>query len=139
MTSAADTSGAKNAVQSRGSALTYLMRYTLCGALAITSADDDDDGGGSGAPLFERAIQHQKCVRDNFYSVYQIKEALATEDYQVAYEAWHELGKDVQMLLYLAPSKGGIFSTKERDQMKNDEWSAARTVFHGESGPADPE
>ena len=39
-----DTSGAKNAIQARGSAIEYLKRYTLIGALGISTADSDIDG-----------------------------------------------------------------------------------------------
>lgn len=44
MKAAADTSGSKNAIQAIGSAVQYLMRYTLIGALGITTADIDMDG-----------------------------------------------------------------------------------------------
>lgn len=44
MTGEADTSGSKNAIQSRGSTVTYLSRYALIGALGLTTADEDIDG-----------------------------------------------------------------------------------------------
>lgn len=44
MTANPDTSGAKNAIQARGSAIEYLKRYTLIGALGISTADSDIDG-----------------------------------------------------------------------------------------------
>jgi hypothetical protein len=44
MTASPDTSGAKNAIQARGSAVTYLQRYSLIGALGLTTADEDMDG-----------------------------------------------------------------------------------------------
>lgn len=40
----ADMSGAKNAIQGKGSAIEYMKRYTLQGALGITTADQDIDG-----------------------------------------------------------------------------------------------
>lgn len=40
-----DTSGQKNEIQQRGSTITYLQRYTLIGALGISTADVDNDGG----------------------------------------------------------------------------------------------
>lgn len=43
MSGSPDTSGQKNAIQSRGSAVTYLQRYTLIGALGLTTADEDMD------------------------------------------------------------------------------------------------
>ncbi len=39
-----DTSGAKNQIQARGSAIEYLKRYTLIGALGLSTADTDVDG-----------------------------------------------------------------------------------------------
>jgi hypothetical protein len=43
----ADTSGNKNAIQSIGSTLTYLQRYSLVQALGL-AATDDDDGAAAG-------------------------------------------------------------------------------------------
>jgi hypothetical protein len=39
-----DGSGSKNPIQARGSAIEYMKRYTLIGALGITTADADIDG-----------------------------------------------------------------------------------------------
>lgn len=44
MSASADTTGSKNAIQARGSAIEYLKRYTLIGALGISTADSDIDG-----------------------------------------------------------------------------------------------
>jgi hypothetical protein len=44
MTANPDTSGKKNAIQARGSAIEYMKRYTLIGALGLTTADTDIDG-----------------------------------------------------------------------------------------------
>lgn len=48
MSAQADNSGSKNNIQARGSAVTYLQRYTLVGALGIAIADADDDGEQGG-------------------------------------------------------------------------------------------
>lgn len=40
----ADTSGSKNPIQAKGSTVEYLKRYTLIGALGLTTADQDIDG-----------------------------------------------------------------------------------------------
>jgi hypothetical protein len=50
MEAPADTSGSKNVVQSNGSTVTYLQRYTLVGALGLTTADEDNDGRTSQKP-----------------------------------------------------------------------------------------
>jgi len=44
MSALADTGGAKNAIQARASAITYMQRYTLIGALGLSTADSDIDG-----------------------------------------------------------------------------------------------
>jgi hypothetical protein len=44
MTADADDSGSKNEIQAQGSTVSYLQRYTLIGALGITTADEDMDG-----------------------------------------------------------------------------------------------
>lgn len=43
MGAAKDASGGKNEIQQRGSAITYLQRYTLIAALGISTADEDND------------------------------------------------------------------------------------------------
>lgn len=44
MSAQADTGGAKNAIQARASTVTYMQRYTLIGALGLSTADSDIDG-----------------------------------------------------------------------------------------------
>lgn len=44
---AIDTTGAKNATQGAGSAVSYGKRYTLCAALNIVTEGDDNDGRGA--------------------------------------------------------------------------------------------
>ena len=44
MSGPADVTGSKNPIQSRASSITYLQRYTLCGALGLTPTDEDTDG-----------------------------------------------------------------------------------------------
>lgn len=44
LTAVADASGGKNAIQSVGSTVTYLERYTLTAALGLTTVENDDDG-----------------------------------------------------------------------------------------------
>lgn len=50
LTAPRDDSGSKNPIQSVGSTVTYLSRYTLQAALGLATADDDD-GMASGAPI----------------------------------------------------------------------------------------
>lgn len=66
----------------------------------------------------EFCVEHQS-------SIDAIKEGIAEDDYSTAYEAWRELGEEVQRGLWRAPSKGGCFTTEERNIMKTPEFRQA--------------
>jgi hypothetical protein len=59
MSSAKDASGGKNDIQSKASAITYLQRYTLIGALGLTTASEDNDGDGAAPPSITHQQQEQ--------------------------------------------------------------------------------
>jgi len=44
-------------------------------------------------------------------------------------EAWGEISNEDKQALWLAPSKGGVFTTAERAALKSDEFNAARKVM----------
>lgn len=62
MTADKDTSGNKNSIQSIGSTRTYLQRYTLIGALGLSTAEDDTDGHGAASK--KEAIPEPKAKTD---------------------------------------------------------------------------
>ena len=119
MQAPADESGAKNIIQSWGSTVTYLQRYTLLGVLGITSADEDDDGKGSGALNIEGMIAHMELVREFWQTASLIKESLRVKDYEEALRLWHDIPREAQMGLWRAPSKGGYFTTEELAALKS--------------------
>lgn len=59
MTATADTSGSKNPIQARGSAIEYLKRYTLVGGLGLSTADSDVDGQ---MPEIDMDILHKQYM-----------------------------------------------------------------------------
>ena len=63
-------------------------------------------------------------------SIQAIKDGIATDDLYTAAEAWWELDDDIKKALWKAPTKGGCFTTKERDIMKSQEF---RIIYHGEA------
>lgn len=73
----------------------------------------------------EPILKHNIVLRQRYASVVAIKDALLEANYSTAKEAWQELTEDEQRGLWLAPSKGGIFTTSERNQMKSPDWHAA--------------
>lgn len=116
--------------QKTASATSFAMRYAVIMALGLTSTGMvDDDGRSADRPAGDKLLAHNQCVRDHFYSVYQIKESLVTDDYETAAQAMSELDREVQLILWLAPSKGGIFSTEDREKMKSNEWAAAIKLY----------
>lgn len=81
MSSIKDTSGGKNEIQSRASAISYLQRYTLIGALGLTTASEDNDGDGTppkSEPSHKNANQnvYQEDTRE-WLTETQFKEGLA--------------------------------------------------------------
>lgn len=60
MTASPDTTGSKNPIQARGSAIEYLKRYTLIGALGLSTADTDVDGQ---MPEIDIDILHKQYMK----------------------------------------------------------------------------
>jgi len=123
LTATPDTSGSKNAIQAIGSTVAYLQRYTLFAIMGLASKEMDDDGvasdpEGFASKILESLLNHQNILRDNINSVQFIKESLGNKDWSAADEAWQELTENEQRGLWVAPSKGGIFTTKERNLIK---------------------
>lgn len=58
-----DTSGNKNAIQSIGSAATYLSRYTLMMALGLAATDDDDGySTGAGPAILPHQVEELRAL-----------------------------------------------------------------------------
>lgn len=70
--------------------------------------------------LFKRKQTHDAALGRHHASVAAIKAALSNEEpdmYAVA-EMWGEIPQEDQMALWLAPTKGGVFTTAERNTIK---------------------
>ncbi|NIT58390.1 MAG: hypothetical protein GWN00_19835 [Aliifodinibius sp.] len=84
MSGQADQSGSKNGIQAIGSTVTYLQRYTLIGALGITTADEDMDGrlsasggdflSGEQIALIEKLLVDSGANRQRFLKCFSVKE-----------------------------------------------------------------
>lgn len=71
-------------------------------------------------------IDMMKVIRENWRSINAIKDGIEIPgDLFLAKEAWRELSEEEQRVLWVAPTKGGVFTTKERDVMKSTEWGQA--------------
>ena len=69
-------------------------------------------------------LDHMSAAREHWQSVSAIKEAIQSDDLPFACQLYAELGHETQEALYKAPSKGGIFTTAERNYMRSDDWTA---------------
>jgi len=58
-------------------------------------------------------------------SITAIKDAITANDLAAAAELWSELSQETKDALWKAPSKGGIFTTKERSTIQSDEFGKA--------------
>lgn len=81
----------------------------------------------------ERLIDHNAAVREHIESIVAIKSYLLNEDYSSAYESIHELRESdpgAWESLWVATSKGGIWTTQERAQLKSDAMTEAKNDYH---------
>jgi len=106
-----------------------------CAGLAgseIASADETENALAAQEQLeqLERLKAHNEAVRDNIESIVAIKAYLMNDEYSAAYEAMSEIPDDSKLSLWISTKAGGIWTTKERAQMKSDPWTAARKDFH---------
>lgn len=119
-----DQSGGKNSVQAIGSTVSYLQRYTLLASLGLATSDQDDDGGRPKITV-DDLLRYNETVREWIFNITATKQGILDQDYATAKEAIYEIPKEVRDYLWKAPSKGGIFTTQERDVMKTSEWREA--------------
>lgn len=107
-----------------GSGASYGMRYLLkmIFNVAVGEKDDDGNGGadqedGKAVEMLRRLMDHNKALRDYLPFVLDIIEHLreAEPDLEKVAHAWRQIPQDAQRALWVAPTKGGIFSTAERE------------------------
>ncbi|UVN13408.1 hypothetical protein FBPa19_0019 [Pseudomonas phage vB_PaeP_FBPa19] len=122
----ADTSGNKNAVQAVASSVSYGKRYTAGALLNYTTHGEDDDAFTAAAAEND----YERLVKQYQASVDAIKLGIMEGDYSTAAEEWFTLDEETKTKLWKAPSKGGCFTTKEREIMKSSEF---RKAYYGET------
>ena len=66
----------------------------------------------------EEFLAYMKIVREEFDYIYQVKSAVANEEWETLRAIVEETPNHVKEALNLAPSKGGIFTTYENQVMK---------------------
>lgn len=112
--------------QITGATSTYARKYALNALFAIDDTKDADSMDNSDHHEQKQASEYDSLCYKHIDSLTCIREALIANDYSTAKEAWRELGEEVQIAIWKAPSKGGWFTTAERSAMKSKEWSEAQ-------------
>lgn len=119
-----------NDAQKTGSALMYGKRYAFCNAFGILTGDQDDDGKSMGNGIsptdmyrsFQRTMQ---AAFENHEAIVSIKEACQTGYFDHGAATWFELDDEVKKALWVAQSKGGIFTPAEREIIHSKKWADA--------------
>lgn len=122
--------------KSLNKACTAAFKYFLFEAFCIPvegTPDADAESPEIGKEVLpDPMLAHLEAVARNMASIQYIKEALARDAYETAYEAFQEIPEADRQLLWMAPTKGGkAWTTQEIAKFKSNEWGAARKVFHG--------
>ena len=127
------TSALENAETSAvGRALAFfgLGGSEIASADEVANAISQQNSQGSSEEM-ERLVAHNEAWRNNSSSIYFIKEYINMDSpkWENVAEAWAEIPNEDKQALWLAPSKGGVFTTAERAALKSDEFNAARKVM----------
>lgn len=109
--------GDKSVNKAMTAAYKYFMFQSFCIPMVGNDADSDSHEVSD-----TTEVDHMEAVRDLMPSIMAIKESISSGDYSAGQEAWIELTDQEKTSLWKAPSKGGIFSTIERNAMKTTEF-----------------
>ena len=109
--------------QKAGSVLTYFRRYSLAAVAGVPQVDDDAE-----AAMYQARKTLDDWKRELKTTIDEITESLNEGDLSTAAEAWFELSEEEKHGLWVAPTKGGPFSTEHREIMKSPEF---RQAYYG--------
>ena len=118
------------------SAVGRALAFFGLGGSEIASADEvanaiQQQNNQSSNEDMERLVTHNEAWRNNSGSIYFIKEYINMDKpkWESVAEAFAEISNEDREALWLAPSKGGVFTTAERAALRCDEFTAAMKVM----------
>lgn len=128
----------KTKIHASGSTLSYGRRYLLKLIFNLTTVDElDDDGNANGQSEveamgyeIERLRKVGAAIIEHCGVINVIKYGIEVEMLADAAEAWYGLTDDEKKSIWVAPTKGGAFTTKEREIIRSKEF---RIAHFGES------
>lgn len=130
----AETKKGMDESQITGTASSYARKYAAGGLFILDDTKDADTNEHAeqvkrGEQASEEAYEAK--VKEHQDTITAVKDAIAEGNLSAAIEAWYELSRDDQLALWKAPTKGGCFTTEERNVMKSDAWGAERKAMMG--------
>jgi len=72
-----------------------------------------------------RQIDISHAIADNSFVIWTVKHGIECEQLADAADSWFNLSDDIKKSLWIARSKGGAFTTKEREVIKSSEFRQA--------------
>jgi hypothetical protein len=118
-------SGDKATNKAMTSAYKYAAFQTFC---IPTEAQDSE------LHTYEVVDRQKQAQHEHDATIEAIKAGIADGNLSAAAEAWFELDKATMEALWVAPSKGGAFTTREREVMKSTEF---REAYYGPAKQAE--
>jgi len=143
MTAPPDTSGQKNPIQQIKSTITYLKLATYESIIGVASREGSksDDGNGAGTQQQppdqpDRQEDHAtrlRLAKEQYAdAIIVIKENLgAGGEMRIAAETWYLLSNEAKQALWVAPTKGGPFTTQERETIRSPDFHQS---YYGSKG-----
>lgn len=103
----------------------YATADELTGAIT-QQAEPDEPPQEDPVKVMHRTLEDERVAE----AVHQIKQGIENADYEAAAKAWFgTLEDDEKKALWVAPTKGGIFTTAEREAIKSADF---RKAYYGE-------
>jgi len=114
-------SGDKSTNKAMSAAFKYAMFQTFCIPTEAQDADSETHEvmDAHEAKQLALKVAHDEAFKRLKVSVDYMKEAIKKDDAYSVAEAWRELSHGDQNALWRAPTKGGCFTTHERDYIRN--------------------
>lgn len=108
-----------------GKAVSYAVKNVYLKALMLETGESDE----SRSAQEKRQVAMGEAIRKNAGAIVLIQDGIAagpgSDEYSVAAEAWFEIPEDEQKAMWVAPSKGGPFTTAERKAIKDSSFREA--------------
>ena len=117
-----------------GKALSYATKMAMLKLFSIETGEEDEKREAQKPAAekidLQKTLNLGKAIELLSGSINAIQVGIMENNYESAAEAWFELSNDEKASIWVAPSKGGPFTTEERKIMKSPEF---RKHFFGES------